>query len=85
LEHITDDDWDGVLARDPDGRGDIDQLIIGDESGGNRRPLDVDWVRTARDAAHRHGVAFHLKQLHVGGKKVHLPILDGRKHDSVPE
>jgi len=56
-------------------------LIVGDESGPNRRPAQLDWVRTAREAALRHGVAFHLKQLHVNGKVVHLPMIDGRRHD----
>lgn len=64
-------------------------LIIGDESGGTkaspRRPVDLDAVRTARDAADRHGVAFHLKQLHEGGRKVHLPMLDQRRHAAFPE
>lgn len=62
----------------------IDWLIVGDESGPRRRPAQLDWVRTAREAALRHGVAFHLKQLHVSGKKVHLPVLDGRTHPAIP-
>lgn len=62
----------------------IDWLIVGDESGPHRRPAQLDWVRTAREAAVRNGVAFHLKQLHVSGKKVHLPILDGRQHPEIP-
>ncbi len=62
----------------------IDWLIVGDESGPHRRPAQLDWVRTAREAAVRHGVAFHLKQLHVSGKKVHLPMLDGRTHPAIP-
>lgn len=57
--------------------------------------------RTARDAAARHGVAFHFKQWNAtstdavhgmraennnGTKgKIHLPILDGVQHDAVPE
>lgn len=62
----------------------IDWLIVGDESGPHRRPAQLDWVRTAREAALRHGVAFHLKQFHESGKKVHLPILDGRTHPAIP-
>ncbi len=78
----------------------IHWLIIGDESGHGRRPCHPDWVRTARDAAERHGVAWHFKQWngsmsdgidHPDGKvnhknnKVHLPLLDGRRHDAMPQ
>lgn len=75
LEHIPASAWDEALPG-------IDRLIVGDESGHGRRPAQLDWVRTARDAAGRHGVAFHLKQLHVNGKVVHLPVLDGRTHSA---
>lgn len=76
----------------------IDWLIVGDESGPGRRPANPDWVRTARDAAARNGVAFVFKQWNgptgetvgiagtrEGGKRtIHLPLLDGRKHDARP-
>jgi len=89
LEHISAEAWDRVLHTPPMPLGDVDYcsgridwLIVGDESGPNRRPAQLDWVRTAHEAALRHGVAFHLKQLHVNGKVVHLPMLDGRRHDA---
>lgn len=97
LEHITAEDWDAAFrpwegAPDPSRSGDttrVNWLIVGDESGGTkvspRRPVDLDAVRAARDAAGRHGVAFHLKQLHQDGRKVHLPMLDRRKHAAFPE
>lgn len=90
LEHVTAADWDAVLPG-------TQWLIVGDESGHGRRPAQVDWVRTAREAASRHRVAFHFKQwvgADVGGiagvrkganGKIHLPILDGRKHAAFPE
>jgi protein gp37 len=102
LEHITDQDWDraleprldyadGGIVADPQ----IDWLIVGDESGRGARPADPSWVRTARDAAARHGVAFHFKQWAgkdapgIGGERVkgkrHLPILDDKIHDAFPE
>jgi protein gp37 len=92
LEHIPARDWDRALNPHPTTICDfaappsypIDWLIVGDESGPHRRPAQLDWVRTAREAALRHGVTFHLKQLHVSGKKVHLPILDGRTHPAIP-
>jgi len=96
LEHITREDWDRAL--DPVAVGalyDIDLLIIGDESGSRRRPAQLDWVRDARDAAERNGVAFHFKQWcgvdepGIEGERVkgkyHLPVLDRRKHDDMPE
>ena len=77
----------------------IDWLIYGDESGHDRRPADLEWARSARDAAKEFGVAFHCKQLHptdtqtssgeVSGEKdkrgkIHLPVLDGRQHGAFP-
>ncbi len=106
LEHITAEEWDGVLY--PEGldtagpviteQRAIDWLIVGDESGPGRRPAQPDWVRTAREAAARHGVAFVFKQwngpvgqtvgitgVREGGKRtIHLPILDGKRHDARP-
>lgn len=96
LEHITHEEWDRAL--DGEYYGGIDWLIVGDESGHGRRPAHADWVRTARDAAARHGVAFVLKQWNgplgpdvgitgtrEGGKRtIHLPILDGKRHDAKP-
>lgn len=95
LEHISDREWDSVLEGGT--HWGIDWLIIGDESGHGRRPCQPDWVRTAREAAARHGVAFHFKQWNgplgagIGGTakgrdgKVHLPLLDRRKHDARPQ
>jgi protein gp37 len=100
LEDIPRSEWDLALgprrdySRSGDGTGPtpnlppIDWLIIGGESGSNRRPMHEDWVRTARDAAKQHGVAFHYKQRVDGdgrGKKIHLPVLDGRVHAAFPE
>jgi protein gp37 len=90
LEDIPRHVWDGALA--PFGNGPlgtirpdggvtrphtgIDWLIVGDESGHHARPAQVDWVRAAREAALRHGVAFHFKQwagVDVGGISGRLP------------
>jgi protein gp37 len=95
LEDIPASDWNEAL-RGGEGLAPIDWLIIGDESGHGARPAKVDWVRTARDAAERNGVAFHFKQwcgkdgdgIEGRGKprqKIHLPILDGRRHAEMPE
>lgn len=87
LEQIAGVEWDdalryGYYANPFDSR--VHWLIVGDESGSGRRPTAHAWVATARDAAERHGVAFHLKQLHVDDKKVHLPMFRGRVHNAFP-
>lgn len=81
----SDHDYDGNCHKHPAGRPQIDWLILGDESGNGRRPTDHAWVDTARDAADRHGVRFHLKQLHLDDRKVHLPVFRGRVHGAFPE
>lgn len=99
LEHIGGDTWDIVLGERPD-MGAIDWLIVGDESGPGARPAEVEWVRTAHRAAQRHGAAFHFKQWagadqpgiahNLGtpaerkGRKIHLPILDGKRYGEFP-
>lgn len=96
---ITADQWNialGPWASDPSAR--IHWLIAGDEdaSAAKRRPIDLDAVRVARDAAARHGVTFHFKQWCGGdapglepseaslSRKRHLPILDNVLHNATP-
>lgn len=85
LEDIPREDWDCAL--DPGGGGGpVHWLIVGNESGHKRRPAETEWVRTARDAAAAHGVAFHFKQwVEPSGRKVHLPLLDDVQHAAFPE
>lgn len=66
------------------GLGGINWLIVGGESGGGARPMPEAWVRSARDQALAAGVPFFLKQKIEGGKKVSLPMLDGRSWSEVP-
>lgn len=84
IDHISDSEWDRALGMSVAGEFPIDWLIVGDESAApsKRRAAQLDWVRTARDAAERNGVAFHFKQWNGDGHKVHLPVLDGRIHNS---
>lgn len=72
LEDLCEVDWHG-----------IDGVIVGGESGANRRPFDKAWARTIRDQCQRDGVAFFFKQ---GGafKSGQDRELDGRTHDDVP-
>lgn len=97
LELIGSEIWDQAFGPRP-GTGGVHWLIVGDESGHNARPADPNWVRVARDSAHRHRVAFHFKQWaghDVAGiesatlrepphRKIHLPILDGEQHAAFP-
>ncbi len=106
LDEITANDWRKALDPNPTTICDfsapvvwpIHWLIVGDESGKDRRAAQADWVRIARDAAARYGVAFHLKQWagetqpgiegqRTTGRdgKIHLPMLDGVQHASFPE
>ncbi len=62
----------------------ISWLIVGGESGGGARPMMLSWVRSARDQAAAAGVPFFLKQKMEGGKKVSLPMLDGRQWAEMP-
>ena len=104
LADFTAAQWDTMLGGESTFEGarlssftyPIDWLIVGDESGRARRPAQADWVRSAREAAQRHGVAFHFKQWNspqnasiraaeqTGSTKIHLPILDGRQWKEFP-
>lgn len=82
-------DW----ARHLNGEDRPDLVIFGDESGRQRRPAQLRWARETRDACTAAGVAFYFKQWHGDGvegerdkkHKIHLPILDGQRHDAIPE
>lgn len=63
----------------------ISWLIAGCESGPNRRPCDIDWIRDVRDQCVAADIPFFLKQLEVDGKLVKMPELDGRVWDQMPE
>lgn len=63
----------------------VDWVICGDESGSNRRPVDLDAVRDLRDQCIQADVPFFLKQLHIDGERVEMPKLDGRIWNEMPE
>jgi protein gp37 len=48
-----------MLPIDLDG---IHQVIVGGESGGKRRPFEMEWAREVRDACADQGTAFFFKQ-----------------------
>ncbi len=63
----------------------IDQVIAGSESGHGARPMHEAWVRNIRDQAQAQGVKFFYKQRLERGRKVSLPLLDGRQWAEMPE
>jgi protein gp37 len=64
----------------------IDWVIVGAESGPRDRvrPMELDWVRSLRDQRLAAGIAFFFKQDVDGGKKVPLPVLDGKHWAEYP-
>ncbi len=63
----------------------IHQVIVGAESGRRPRPMEEKWVRSVRDQCVARGVAFFYKQrLDDHGRKVSLPVLDGRQWAEMP-
>jgi len=63
----------------------LDWVICGGETGPNRRPADINWMRKLRDQCFGANVPFFLKQMEVDGKIVKMPELDGRTWDEMPE
>lgn len=61
-----------------------DWIITGGESGPERRPLDMDHVRSMRDQCARNGVTFHHKQNGgLRGKDTGC-LVDGAEHKHFP-
>jgi len=61
--------------------GGIHWIIVGGESGPNRRPMEAAWARDVRDRCAESGIAFFFKQWHKAGTG---RILDGRTWDEMP-
>lgn len=63
----------------------IGWVIAGAESGRRNRPMEDDWVRSIRDQCTAAGVPFFFKQrASASGKKLSLPVLDGRTWEQMP-
>lgn len=63
----------------------IDWVICGSESGPNRRPANIEWIRSLENQCVAAGVPFFLKQMEVGGRLVKMPKLDGQIWNQMPE
>ena len=46
----------------------IDWVIVGAESGPDRRPMELSWARSLRDECLENGIAFFMKQLAIDGQ-----------------
>ena len=78
-------DANGRMFNALSGEGKLDWVIVGCESGSQRRKLDIDWVRALRAVCGEHEVPFFLKQLFLDGKLVSEPVLDGRHSIELPQ
>jgi protein gp37 len=62
----------------------LNLVICGGETGPGARPIHLDWARSLKDQCQAAGVPFFLKQIHVDGKLIKMPELDGRVWDEYP-
>jgi protein gp37 len=62
----------------------IGWVIVGGESGGQRRPVEVEWVRHIRDRCQAAHVPFFFKQWGGRTPKSGGRLLDGRTWDEMP-
>jgi protein gp37 len=62
----------------------IDWVIVGGESGGGRRPVNLEWVREIRDQCLSANVPFFFKQWRGRTPKAGGRLLDGRTWDEMP-
>jgi protein gp37 len=63
----------------------IGWCIIGAESGPNRRPMKEEWVRELIAQCKQIDVPVFYKQAYQNGKKVSLPMIDGRQYVEYPQ
>ncbi len=67
----------------PDNAGTVNWVIVGAESGPQRRPFDLNWARSLRDQCQAAGVAYFFKQ-QSGLYPGYEPVLDGREWKEFP-
>ena len=63
---------------------DIDQVIVGGESGPGARPMTADWVRDIRDQCTAASAPFVFRQWGGPHKKAVGSELDDRHHKELP-
>jgi protein gp37 len=62
----------------------VSWVVLGSETGGNARPMDLDWARKVRDFAKHNNLPFFLKQVGTSHKSP-TRELDGQTWDEFPE
>jgi len=73
-----------LTARVKDYTAGLDWVIAGAESGPGARLMDEEWVRSLKDQCVAAGRPFFFKQAAVNGRKIHTPLLDGRRWMEYP-
>lgn len=63
----------------------LDWVVVGCESGPQRRKLDIDWVRSLRAQCNAAEMPFLIKQMYIGGKLVENPSVDGSSWAQYPK
>ena len=74
----------GVESIGGEWRHGLDWVIAGSESGPKARPSEMKWMKDVKDQCEKAGVAFFFKQFVENGRKVSLPVLDGRTWEQYP-
>jgi len=77
LRGVAEDDRRHLHDQNVEAPANLDWVILGCESGPNRRPFKEDWARSIRDECIAARVPFYFKQTVRNGKVVHMPELDG--------
>lgn len=62
----------------------LDWIVAGSESGPGARFAELDWFRSLRDQCVEARVPYFLKQFAERGKKIPLPMLDGKQWAQYP-
>jgi protein gp37 len=73
-----------IISDDPDNPR-LGWVIAGCESGPGSRDIDDDAFRLLKDQCVAVGVPFFLKQMKLGGKLIHSPLLDGVEYHQFPK
>lgn len=63
----------------------LDWCIIGAESGVKASPMKEEWVRGLIEQCKKAEVPVFYKQQIVNGKKIPLPIIDGKRYTEFPQ
>jgi protein gp37 len=62
----------------------LDWVIAGGQTGPGAKPVHPDWMRSLRDRCATAGVPFFLKSMHIDGRIVKMPELDGKVWNEFP-